>query len=101
MTLSGVTFDGKENSSTQAKVGDSLKFVWKDGFHNVVSTGKVPAGAKKTNSGAAKEGHAPLTVKLTKKGTYSFECVPHAALMKAIELLGKRVAPAVRAAVPT
>jgi plastocyanin len=80
VTLSGVYFNGKANSSTKAKVGDSLKFVWKDGVHNVVSTGAVPAGAKKTNSGAPKAGHAPLTVKLTKKGTYSFECVPHAAL---------------------
>jgi plastocyanin len=79
VTLSGITFNGKANSSAKAKVGDKLKFVWKDGVHNVVSTGAVPGG-KKTNSGAAKAGHAPLTVSLTKKGTYSFECQPHAAL---------------------
>jgi plastocyanin len=79
VTLSGITFNGKANSSAKAKVGDKLKFVWKDGVHNVVSTGAVPGG-KKTNSGAPKAGHAPLTVSLTKKGTYSFECQPHAAL---------------------
>jgi plastocyanin len=79
VTLSGITFNGKANSSTKAKVGDSLKFVWKDGVHNVISTGTVPSG-KKTNSGAPKASHPALTVKLTKKGTYSFECVPHAAL---------------------
>jgi plastocyanin len=77
--LSGVTFNGKANATAKAKVGDKLKFVWVDGVHNVVSTGTVPSG-KKTNSGAPKQGHAPLTVSLTKKGTYSFECVPHAAL---------------------
>jgi plastocyanin len=80
VTLDGVYFNGKANSSTKAKVGDSLKFVWKGGVHNVVSTGTVPGGGKKTNSGAPKAGHAPLTVKLAKKGTYSFECVPHAAV---------------------
>ena len=79
ITLSGITFNGKANNTAKAKVGDKLDFVWKDGMHNVVSTA-VPAGAKKTNSGAPKQGHAPLLVSLTKKGTYSFECVPHAAL---------------------
>jgi plastocyanin len=79
VTLSGITFNGKANNTAKAKVGDKLKFVWKDGTHNVVSVGSVPSG-KKTNSGAPKAGHAPLTVSLTKKGVYSFECVPHAAL---------------------
>jgi plastocyanin len=79
VTLSGITFNGKANSTAKANVGDKLKFVWKDGTHNVVST-KLPAGVKKVNSGAPKSGHAPFTVSLTKKGTYSFECVPHAPL---------------------
>ncbi len=79
VTLSGVTFNGKANNTAKAKVGDKLKFVWKNGFHNVVSTA-LPGGVKKVNSGAATNKHAPLTVALAKKGTYSFECVPHAAL---------------------
>jgi plastocyanin len=79
VTLAGVAFNGKANATAKAKVGDKLKFVWKDGFHNVVSTA-VPKGAKKVNSGAPTEERAPLTVALTKKGTYSFMCVPHAAL---------------------
>jgi plastocyanin len=79
VTLSGVTFNGKPNATAKAKVGDKLKFVWKDGFHNVKSNG-VPAGAKKVNSGAPTDKHAPLLVSLTKKGSYSFLCVPHAAL---------------------
>ena len=79
VTLAGVTFNGKANATAKAKVGDKLKFVWKDGFHNVVSSA-VPKGAKKVNSGSPTEDRAPLTVALTKKGTYSFFCVPHAAL---------------------
>jgi plastocyanin len=79
VTLAGVTFNGKANATAKAKVGDKLKFVWKNGFHNVVSSA-VPSGAKKTNSGAPTDKHAPLTVALTKKGVYSFLCVPHAAL---------------------
>jgi plastocyanin len=79
VNLAGITFNGKANSTAKAKVGDKLKFVWKNGIHNVVSS-TVPAGLKKVNSGAPKAGHAPLTVALTKKGTYSFYCVPHAAL---------------------
>jgi plastocyanin len=77
--LAGVTFNGKANATAKAKVGDKLKFVWKNGFHNVVSSA-VPKGVKKTNSGSPTSKHAPLTVKLTKKGVYSFLCVPHAAL---------------------
>jgi plastocyanin len=79
ITLSGVTFNGKANSTAKAKVGDNLKFVWKDGTHNVVSSA-VPKGAKKVNSGSPTGKHAPLVVALTKKGTYAFYCVPHAAL---------------------
>jgi plastocyanin len=79
VTLSGVYFNGKANSTLKAKVGDTIVFKWKDGVHNVVST-KLPAGVKKITSGAPKAGHAPFKVKLTKKGAYKFECQPHAAL---------------------
>jgi plastocyanin len=79
VTLAGVTFNGKANNTAKAKVGDKLKFVWKNGFHNVVSSA-VPKGVKKVNSGSPTEEHAPLLVSLAKKGTYSFFCVPHAAL---------------------
>ena len=73
VTLAGVAFKAKAN------VGDKLKFVWKNGFHNVVSSA-VPKGIKKVSSGAPAAKHAPLVVSLTKEGTYSFYCVPHAAL---------------------
>jgi plastocyanin len=79
VNLAGVMFNGKANSTAKAKVGDKLKFVWKNGEHNVVSSA-VPKGVKKVNSGAPVDERAPLMVSLTKKGTYSFYCVPHQAL---------------------
>jgi plastocyanin len=79
VTLAGITFNGKANNTAKAKVGDKLKFVWKNGAHNVLSSA-VPKGVKKVNSGAVTQKRAPLLVSLTKKGTYAFYCVPHAAL---------------------
>jgi plastocyanin len=79
VTLAGITFNGKANSTARAKVGDKLKFVWKNGDHNVLSSA-VPKGVKKVNSGSVTDKRAPLMVSLTKKGTYSFYCVPHQAL---------------------
>jgi plastocyanin len=79
VNLAGITFNGKANNTAKAKVGDKLKFVWKNGAHNVLSSA-VPKGIKKVNSGAVTDKRAPLMVSLTKKGTYSFYCQPHAAL---------------------
>jgi plastocyanin len=77
-------FGAKSNNKLTAKVGDKLKFVWKAGTHNVVST-KVPQGAKKVNSGTPAAKHAPLVVTLAKKGQYQFICQPHVTLgMKVI-----------------
>jgi plastocyanin len=45
-----------------------------------VLSSAVPKGAKKVNSGAVTDKHAPLLVSLAKKGTYAFYCQPHAAL---------------------
>ena len=50
VTLSGITFNGKANSTAKAKVGDKLQFVWKDGVHNVKSTA-TPKGGKATRVG--------------------------------------------------
>ena len=35
VNLAGITFNGKANNTAKAKVGDKLKFVWKNGAHNV------------------------------------------------------------------
>jgi plastocyanin len=72
-------FGAKPDNKLSAKVGDKLKFVWKTGTHNVVST-KVPSGAKKVNSGTPTAKHPPLVVTLAKKGQYTFICAPHVAL---------------------
>ena len=52
VTLAGVLFNNKENPKVTLKLGGSLRFVWKDGFHNVL-TSKAPAKANKVNSGDA------------------------------------------------
>jgi plastocyanin len=72
-------FGSKPDATIKTKVGATVVFTWKQGVHNVVSTA-LPKGLKKINSGAPTAHHAPLKVKLTKKGTYSFTCVPHAQL---------------------
>jgi plastocyanin len=69
-------FGAKANNVISAKVGDKLLFKWVSGVHNVVET-VHPSGTTKVNSGSPKAGHAPLTVTLSKKGTYTFVCTPH------------------------
>jgi plastocyanin len=62
---------------TTAKAGDTVKFVWVEGVHNVVSTA-TPAKVPKVNSGppVAKD-----SLKITlKKGRYDLLCVPHASV---------------------
>src|SRR3954453_21343143 len=76
--LSGITFGGKKNFKQTLKGGDSVKFVWAGGFHNIQTT-KVPSGVKKTATPVV-EKHAPVTVKFAKKGTYAYFCTPHKAL---------------------
>ena len=79
VTLSGTFFNDKPNAKLTVKLGSSLRFVWKDGFHNVL-TQKAPAGAKKVNSGDPVAGHKPILFKPAKKGKYVFYCTPHKAL---------------------
>ncbi len=79
VSLAGVLFNNKENPKVTMKLGGSLRFVWKDGFHNVL-TSKAPAKANKVNSGDAVEGHKPIVFKPSKKGKYTFYCAPHKTL---------------------
>ena len=85
VTLAGVLFNGKENPKVTMKLGGSLRFVWKDGFHNVL-TSKAPAKANKVNSGASVEDHKPIVFKPTKKGKYTFYCAPHKTLGMVLNL---------------
>ena len=72
-------FNNKENPKVTLKLGGSLRFVWKDGFHNVL-TSKAPAKANKVNSGAPTDDAQGDRFKPTKKGKYVFYCAPHKAL---------------------
>src|SRR3954447_7409051 len=56
VNLAGVLFNNKKNDKITMKLGSSLRFTWKSGFHNVL-TQSPPAGANKVNSGAATATH--------------------------------------------
>jgi plastocyanin len=88
VTLSGTLFNNKANVKVTIKLGGSLRFTWKDGFHNVL-TQKAPAGANKVNSGAPTSTHKPITFKPTKKGKYTFYCLPHKVLGMVLTLTVK------------
>jgi plastocyanin len=88
VTLSGQLFDNKPNVKVTIKLGGSLRFTWKDGFHNVL-TQKAPAGANKVHSGNPTATHKPIAFKPTKKGTYVFYCLPHRALGMVLTLTVK------------
>jgi len=88
VSLAGVLFNNKKNDKVTIKLGGSLRFTWKNGFHNVL-TQKAPAGANKVNSGAPSATHKPLTFKPTKKGTYVFYCLPHKSLGMVLTLTVK------------
>jgi plastocyanin len=77
--MGGVYFDGRPNVKKSFKLGGSLRFVWKDGFHDVL-TQSAPKKAKRINTGAATDSHKPVTFKPTKKGRYVLYCLPHRAL---------------------
>ena len=74
--LSGITMMGKKNAKLQAKLNDSLRFVWVTGKHNVELERK-PKGAKPFFTGKPTRTHAPAIYKLAKKGTFFFYCQPH------------------------
>jgi plastocyanin len=88
VSLAGVLFNNKANDKITIKLGGSLRFTWKNGFHNVL-TSKAPAGANKVNSGAPAATHKPITFKPTKKGKYVFYCLPHRALGMVLTLTVK------------
>jgi plastocyanin len=88
VTLSGLLFNNKPNLKLTMKLGGSLRFAWKNGFHNVV-TQRAPAGAKKVNSGAPTASHKPIVFKPAKKGTYVFYCEPHRAFGMVLTLTVK------------
>ena len=79
VTLAGTYFNNKPNAKLTIKLGSSLRFVWKNGFHNIV-TQKAPTGANKVSSGNPTATHKPIVFKPSKEGKYIFYCTPHKAL---------------------
>ena len=63
------------NVSLSIKKGDSVKWSWTGGPHNVYRSSSA-------RSGSAKSG-GTYTVKFTSAGTFKYICQPHAAIMKA------------------
>jgi plastocyanin len=88
VSLAGTLFNNKANDKITIKLGGSLRFTWRNGFHNVL-TSKAPAGANKVNSGNPTATHKPITFKPTKKGKYVFYCLPHKALGMVLTLTVK------------
>jgi plastocyanin len=86
--LAGTFFNNKPHAKLTIKLGQSVRFVWKNGFHNIV-TQTAPAGAKKVNSGNPVSSHKPILFKPAKKGKYVFYCVPHKALGMILTLIVK------------
>lgn len=62
-------------ASTNAVVGDTIKWVWVNGFHTTSSV-SVPSGAASWDSALIKAG-AVFAYKLTVAGTYNFQCNVH------------------------
>lgn len=77
--LSGFTFGGKKGFRLTVPVGDSLRFVWAGGSHDVVNA-RAPAGFKRVSAPKVTSSRPPLTINMTKRGTYSYYCTPHRAL---------------------
>ena len=61
------------NVSLSIKKGDSVKWTWTGGPHNVAGS---------STSGSPRSG-GTYTRKFTSAGTFKFYCKPHAAIMKA------------------
>src|SRR4051794_6757751 len=66
-------------ATVNAKVGDTIVWVWVNGTHTVTST-KVPTGAKPFNDSPMTSAHPKFQYILKAAGTYSYKCTFHASL---------------------
>jgi plastocyanin len=66
-------------SAVNARVGDTIMWVWKSGTHTTTSLG-IPAGAAAWNSPMNKNSKTFMYV-VTKVGTYNYDCSIHPTLM--------------------
>lgn len=73
VTLSGMSFSP---DSLNAMVGDTVHFMWLDGFHTTTST-SVPPGAATWDKILQQSGDT-FDYVITVASTYNYECSPHA-----------------------
>jgi plastocyanin len=66
------------NATVNAKVGDTIQWVWQNGSHTTTST-SVPAGAK-TWDRVMDSAHRNFRYVLRVAGIYKYKCRPHASL---------------------
>jgi plastocyanin len=79
ITVQVVDFQFKP-STVNAKVGDVIKWVWKQGTHTTTSL-TIPSGALAWNK-PIDVNHQVFKYKITKAGTYRYQCNIHASIMK-------------------
>ncbi len=72
ITVSDYQFTSK---NANAKVGDTILWIWKTGSHTTTST-NVPAGASQWNS-PIDATHKKFGIIVTQPGTYQYKCIPH------------------------
>ena len=81
VTLAGVLFNGKENPKVTLKLGGSLRFVWKEGFHNVLTrrrprrpTGSTAAprwrATSRSSSSPRRRASTPSTAHRTRRSAW-------------------------------
>jgi len=63
--------------TVNAKVGDTIKFVWKTGIHTTTSV-TIPAGATAWDR-LMDSAHRNFKYRLRVAGTYQYKCKPHGA----------------------
>ena len=75
VSVSNIVFNP---NSVNAKVGDTIKFVWSSGTHTTTST-SVPSGAATWDSPMTSTNTTFLYI-ISKAGTYNYQCSIHASM---------------------
>lgn len=73
-TTQNITWTFGTMTTISIKKGDSVKWTWTGGPHNVYSSSSVKSGSPKSGG--------TYTRKFTSAGTFKFYCQPHSAIMK-------------------
>jgi len=74
-TTKTVNWTFGSNVNLSIKKGDSVKWTWTSGPHNVYRSASAKSGSAKSSG--------TYTVKFTSAGTFKYFCQPHSSIMKA------------------